>query len=54
MSKKFDAFLVECGIQRQTSAPYPPQQNSVAKRANKTIVECARSMILTQGLEFGT
>ncbi len=27
MSKKFDAFLVECGIQRQTSAPYYPQQN---------------------------
>jgi hypothetical protein len=46
VSKKFDAFLVECGIQRQTSAPYFAQQNGVAKRANKTIMECARNMIL--------
>jgi hypothetical protein len=52
VSKKFDAFLVEYGIQQQTSAPYSPQQNGVAERANRTIMECARSMILAQGLEF--
>jgi transposase InsO family protein len=52
VSKKFDAFLAKCGIQRQTSAPYSPQQNGVAERANRTIMECARSMILTQGLEL--
>jgi hypothetical protein len=52
VSKKFDAFLGECGIQRQTSAPYSPQQNGVAKHANRTIMECARSMILAQGLEL--
>ncbi len=50
MSKKFDAFLAECEIQRHTSAPYSPQQNGVAERANRTIMECARSMILAQGL----
>jgi transposase InsO family protein len=49
--KKFDAFLAECGIQRQTSAPYSPQQNGVAECANRTIMECAKNMILTQ-LEF--
>jgi transposase InsO family protein len=27
VSKKFDDFLRECGIQGQTSAPYTPQQN---------------------------
>ncbi len=48
VSKKFSAFLVECGIQRQTSAPYSPQQNSVAKHANRTIMECARNMILLE------
>jgi hypothetical protein len=32
--------------------PIPPQKNSVAKRANKTIMECARSMILAQGLQL--
>jgi len=52
VSKKFDAFLAECGIQGQTSAPYSPQQKGVAERANRTIMECARSMILAQGLEL--
>ncbi len=52
MSKKFDAFFVECGIQQQTSVPYSPQQNGVVEQANRTIMECARSMILAQGLEF--
>ncbi len=52
MSKKFDTFLAECGIQRQTSVPYSPQRNGVTKRANRTIMECARSMILAQGLEL--
>ncbi len=51
VSKKFDAFIVECGIQQQTSVPYSPQQNGVVERANRTIMECARSMILAQGLE---
>jgi transposase InsO family protein len=52
VSKKFNAFLAECGIQRQTSAPYSPQQNGVVECANRTIMECARSMILAQGLEL--
>jgi IS30 family transposase len=52
VSKKFDNFLHECGIQRQTSAPYTPQQNGVAERANRTIMECVRSMIPTQGLDL--
>jgi hypothetical protein len=44
--------LRECGIQRQTNAPYTPQQNGVAKRANKTIMECARNMIRARGLDL--
>ncbi len=52
VSKKFDAFLAECGIQRQMNAPYSSQQNGVAERANRTIMECARNMILAQGLEL--
>jgi transposase InsO family protein len=30
VSKKLDAYLAKRGIQRQTSAPYSPQQNGVA------------------------
>jgi hypothetical protein len=52
VSKKLDNFLHESGIQRQTSAPYTPQQNGVAERANRTIMECARSMIHAQGLDL--
>jgi len=52
VSKKFDDFLRECGIKRQTNAPYTPQQNGVAEQANKTIMECARSMIHAQGLDL--
>jgi len=35
--KKFDNFLHECGIERQTSAPYTPQQNGVAEQANRCL-----------------
>jgi transposase InsO family protein len=35
VSKMFDNFLHECGIQRQTSAPYTPQQNGVAEQTNR-------------------
>jgi transposase InsO family protein len=31
VSKKFDDFLRECGIQRQTSVPYTLEQNGVAE-----------------------
>jgi hypothetical protein len=52
VSKKFDDFLYKCGIQRQTNAPYTPQQNGVTKLANRTIMECARNMIRAQGLDL--
>ncbi len=52
VSKNFDDFWRECGIQRRTSAPSTPQQNGVAERTNRTIMECARSMIRAQGLDL--
>jgi transposase InsO family protein len=52
LSKKIDDFLRECGIQRQTSAPYTPQQNGVVKRANRTIMECVKNIICAQGLDL--
>jgi transposase InsO family protein len=52
MSKKFDELLKNEGIARQTSAPYTPQQNGVAERANRTIVEMARSMLHAQNLKL--
>ena len=37
---------------RQTLTPYTPQQNGVAERANRTIVEIARSMLHAQNIGF--
>jgi transposase InsO family protein len=49
-SKAFERFLQAHGIERQLSTPYTPQQNGVAERANRTIVEMARSMLHHQNL----
>lgn len=51
-SKLFDEVLRRDGIERQTSAPYTPQQNGVAERANRTLMEMARAMIHAQGLGY--
>ena len=39
MSKEFDAYLVERGIKHQHKIPYTPQQNGVAKRKKKSLME---------------
>ena len=44
-NKAFKAFAKQCGMKQQFSCPRTPQQNGVAERANRTIVEAARSML---------
>jgi transposase InsO family protein len=39
-------FLGEEGIQHQYSSPYTPQQNGVAERKNRTLIEAARTMMM--------
>ncbi len=50
VNHEFDGFLNASGIRRQLTVPYKPQQNGVAERANRTIVEMARSMLVQAGL----
>ena len=50
-SKEFEEFCKKCGIARKKAAPYTPQQNGVAERMNKTLMERARSML--SGAELG-
>jgi hypothetical protein len=38
------------GIRHQLSVEYTPQQNGVAERANRTIVEKAKTMLIESGL----
>ncbi|KAL9257162.1 Retrovirus-related Pol polyprotein from transposon TNT 1-94-like protein [Drosera capensis] len=49
-SKDFDAFYDEQGIRRQLTAPHTPEQNGVAERKNRTVVEMARSMLKQKGI----
>ena len=41
----FATWPKEKGIRQESSAPYTPEQNGVAERLNRTIVESARSML---------
>jgi transposase InsO family protein len=42
---QIEKFLDEEGIKLEFSAPYTPQQNGVAKRKNRTLIEMARTML---------
>ena len=50
MSHKFRDYCEEHGIRRFYTAPYTPQQNGVAERKNRTIVDMTRSMLKTKGM----
>ena len=40
--------IFEAGIKRETTTPYTPEQNGVAERKNRTIVEVVRAMLHDQ------
>lgn len=42
---RMNEYLKQRGIVMENSAPYTPQQNGKAERANRTIFECARTML---------
>jgi len=48
--KEFEEFCKNCGIARQNTTPYTPQQNGVTERINRTLMEKARSMLSGVGL----
>ena len=50
MSLEFSAWLQEHGIKHETSIARTPEQNGVSERENRTVVESARSMLLTSRL----
>ncbi|CAL8090833.1 unnamed protein product [Prunus armeniaca] len=43
---EFDRFCADIGIERPLTTPYTPQQNGVAERKNRTIVEMAKCLLL--------
>ena len=40
-----EVYCLSKGIEHQFSAPYEPQQNGVAERKNRTLIEAARTML---------
>ena len=46
MSHDFSAFLSDKGILHQKSCPHTPQQNGVAERKNRHILETVRTLLL--------
>jgi len=50
INTNFKNYLEKCGIVHQTTTPYTPEQNGVAERANRSIVEKARTMLLDANL----
>ncbi|KAA0059765.1 integrase [Cucumis melo var. makuwa] len=50
LSKNFNHFCKEHGIHRELTTPYTPEQNGVAERKNRTVVEMARSMLQMKSL----
>jgi transposase InsO family protein len=50
LSKEFDEYLKNQGIQQQLTIHDSPQQNGVAERLNRTLVEHARAMLITKDL----
>ncbi|GJR03391.1 retrovirus-related pol polyprotein from transposon TNT 1-94 [Tanacetum coccineum] len=42
---EFRSFCDEKGISQNFSSPYTPEQNGVAERRNKTLIEAARTML---------
>jgi transposase InsO family protein len=47
-SMDFSDLCIEAGIKREYIVPYNPQQNGVAERKNKSIVEATKAMIHDQ------
>ena len=45
LSTEFKSFLIESGTQHQMTAAYTPEQNGVAERLNRTLVNLVRSML---------
>lgn len=44
------AWFNECGIRHESSAPYTPEQNGVAERTNRTLLDTTRCMLISSGL----
>jgi len=52
MGKDFINYLRRYGIRHQLTTPFTPEQNGVAERFNRTVVEMARTMLHSAKLSY--
>ena len=52
VNNAFHSYLRSFGIKHQLTVPYTPQQNGVAERKNRTIVEMARCMLHAKNMHY--
>uniref|UniRef100_W8B6G9 Retrovirus-related Pol polyprotein from transposon TNT 1-94 n=1 Tax=Ceratitis capitata TaxID=7213 RepID=W8B6G9_CERCA len=50
LNNDFDKYLSESGIARRLSVPRTPEQNGVAERMNRTLLDMTRCLLLQSGL----
>ena len=51
LSQEFSAYLLSYGIQHQLTIAYTPQQNGVAERMNRTLLDLVRSCIHSKNMD---
>ncbi|GMF28853.1 unnamed protein product [Phytophthora fragariaefolia] len=49
--KAFKIYLDRSGIKHEKTVPYTPQQNGLAERMNRSLVEMARCMLYHEGID---
>ena len=50
VSNEFNEFCNERGIRRQMSAPRTPQQNGIAERRKRSIIDCERTLMIEKNV----
>ena len=49
-SNELEMFYNDRGIKRQTCAPRTPPQNGIAERRNRSIMDCARTLMMEKNI----
>ena len=50
LSEQFKTYCLDAGILQETTIPETPQQNGLAERCNRTLLEMARCLLIDSGL----
>ena len=51
-SREFETYLKEEGVRHELTIPKTPEQNGVAERMNRTLIETTRSMLVDSNLPY--